>query len=714
MSILLALALAAGLAYPQARKDATTDDYFGRKVADPYRWMEQLDAPETQAWVAAENGLTAAELSKLPQREQLKRHLTELYNYERTDVPTRENGQLFFRRNSGLQKQSVVYRQSPGKEPEIVLDPNALFPDGSTAVGGISVSPDGKWMAYTTAAGGSDLQDIHVRDLTSGKDLDELVPRVKFGGANWTHDSKGFTYSRFKGTESAVNFGSANTFHQVWYHRLGASGGAGSAGDGRSAKARSIGDSLLFQRPDAPGDFVGAGTSDEGKYMFFTSSSGTSNNRLFFTDLGDPMKPRLDGPRKAISQEQDSRHSVLGVYGGRIYMETNYKAPNGRIVAIKPGDEDRSDWKTVVAEQKSPIHQSLLVNGKLIVNRLVDVQARLAIYDTTGAKLGEVALPEPGSVDALSAKERDSDFFFSFTSVLRPRSVFRYDLKAKKLEPFDAPKSPFDSSKYETRALFYPSKDGTKVPIFITLAKGTKLDGKNNALLYSYGGFDISITPAYSAGTAAWLDAGGIYAVANLRGGGEYGEAWHHAGMREKKQTVFDDFIAAAQYLIKEGYTEPSRLAVQGRSNGGLLIGAVMTQRPELFGVALPGVGVMDMLRFQKFTGGALWAEEYGSSEEQAMFEPIFSYSPLQNLKPGTCYPATLITTADRDDRVVPSHSFKFAATLQVAQACDKPALIRVEKAGSHGYRPTDRIIDETADQLAFALANLGVQKSVQ
>ena len=697
MPILLALALASGLAYPQARKDATSDDYFGRKVADPYRWMEQLDAPETQSWVTAESGLTAAELAKLPQREQLKRHLTELFNYERTDVPTRENGQLFFRRNSGLQKQSVVYRQSPGKEPEAVLDPNALFPDGSTAVGGVSVSPNGKWMAYTTAAGGSDLQDLHVRDLTTGQDLGEVVSRVKFGGANWTHDSKGFTYSRFKGTESAVNFASANTFHQVWYHRLG------------GAK-----DSLLFQRPDAPGDFVGAGTSDDGRYMFFTSSSGTSNNRLFFTDLVDPMKPRLDGPRHAISQEQDARHSVLGVYGGRIYVETNYKAPNGRIVAVKPGDEDRADWKTVVAEEKSPIHQSLLVSGKLIVNRLVDVQARVSIYETSGAKVGEVALPEPGSVDALSAKEQDSDFFFSFTSFLRPRSVFRYDLKSKKLEAFDTPKSPFDSSKYETRALFYPSKDGTRIPIFITLAKGTKQDGKNNALLYSYGGFDISITPAYSAGTAAWLDAGGIYAVANLRGGGEYGEAWHHAGMREKKQTVFDDFISAAQYLIKEGYTSPDRLAVQGRSNGGLLIGAVMTQHPELFGVALPGVGVMDMLRFQKFTGGALWAEEYGSSEEQTMFGPIFSYSPLHNLKPGTCYPATLITTADRDDRVVPSHSFKFAAALQAAQGCEKPALIRVEKAGSHGYRPTDRIIDETADQLAFALANLGVQKSVQ
>jgi prolyl oligopeptidase len=697
MPTLLLVVLAAGLAYPQARKDATADDYFGRKVADPYRWMEQLDAPDVQAWVSAESALTAGELAKLPRREELKRHLTELFNYERTDVPVRENGQLFFRRNSGLQKQSVIYRQSPGKEAEPVLDPNALFPDGSTAVSSFRVSPDGKWLAYTTAAGGSDLQDIHLRDLTTGKDLAETVPRVKFSGVSWTRDSKGFSYSRFKGTEAAVNFASANTFHQVWYHRLGA------------AK-----DSLLFQRPEAAGDFVGAEVSDDGGYLFFSSSSGTSNNRLFFTALGDPQKPRLDGPRQTISAEQDARHTVLGFYGGRIYLETNLGAPNGRIVAVKPGDADRKEWRTVVAEGKSPIHQSILVGGKLVVNRLVDVQARVTLYDTGGAKLGEVTLPEPGSVDGLSAKEHDDDFFFTFTSYLRPRSVFRYDLKARKLEAFDSPKAAFEASRYETRALFYPSKDGTKIPIFITLAKGTKLDGNNNALLYSYGGFDVSITPAYSATTAAWLDAGGIYAAANLRGGGEYGEAWHHAGMREKKQTVFDDFVAAAQYLIREDYTQPSRLAVSGRSNGGLLIGAVMTQHPELFGVALPGVGVMDMLRFQKFTGGALWAEEYGSSEEQAMFQPIFSYSPLHNLEPGTCYPATLITTADRDDRVVPSHSFKFAATLQAAQGCDRPALIRVEKAGSHGYRPTDRIIDETADQLAFALANLGVQKTVQ
>jgi prolyl oligopeptidase len=693
MSILLALALAAGLAYPQAQKDATVDDYFGRKVADPYRWMEQLDAPEVQSWVTAENALTAKVLEKAPQREQLRRRLTELWNYARTDVPRREAGQLFFRRNSGLQKQSVLYREVPGGEPVPVLDPNLLFPDGSTAIAQWSVSPDAKWLAYTTAPGGSDLQDIHLRDLTSGKDLAEVVPRVKFGGISWTHDSRGFVYSRFKGTEDSVAFGSANTFHQAWYHRLGG-----------TAK-----DVLLYERPQDAHDFAGGAVSDDGRYLFFFASSGTNNNRLFLADLGDPMKPKLDAPKLPVSAEQDSRTSALGFFKGKLFLETNYQAPNGRVVSATPGDGDRSHWKTVIPEGKTPIHEALLVGGRLVVDRLVDVQAKISIYDTFGKPVGEVALPEAGAADGLQAKEEDTDFFFNFTSYLRPRSVFRYDLKAQKLTAFDTPKSAFDASKYETRALFYPSKDGTKVPIFITLRKGTKQDGNNNALLYSYGGFDIAITPAFSATTAAWLDAGGIYAVANLRGGSEYGEAWHHAGMREKKQTVFDDFIAAAQYLIKEGYTQPSRLAVHGRSNGGLLIGAVMTQRPDLFGVALPGVGVMDMLRFQKFTGGAAWVEEYGSSEEQQTFGPIFAYSPLHNLKAGTCYPATLITTADRDDRVVPSHSFKFAAALQVAQGCQKPVLIRVEKAGSHGYRPTDRIIAETADQLAFALANLAM-----
>jgi prolyl oligopeptidase len=691
MTPLVALALAAGLSYPQAPKDEAVDDYFGHKVAAPYRWMEDLDSPAVQQWVGAESALTAEQLAKASRREDLRHRLTELWNYQRTDVPRREAGQTFFRRNSGLQKQSVLYRAIPDQELLAVLDPNALFPDGSTAVAQWSVSPDAKWLAYTTAAGGSDLEDIHLRSLTNGQDLPEVVPRVKFSGISWTRDSKGFVYERFKGTEKPVAFAAANLFHQVWYHALGA------------AK-----DVLLFEWPKDPHGDVSGSVSDDGRWLVLYAASGTNNDRVFVADLRDPKSPKLTAPKRAVCADEDSRNEVLGFAGGMLFMSTTYKAPNGRVVVVKPGDPDRSHWKTVVPEDRYPIHEALLAQGRIVVDRLVDVQSRLSIYDTAGKPMGEVPLPEAGSAVNLSAKDYDTDFFFAFTSYLRPRSVFHFDLKTGKLDVFAAPKSAFDAAKYETRALFYPSKDGTRVPIFVTLRKGAKLDGTSDALLYAYGGFDISLTPSFSATAAAWVDAGGIYAVANLRGGGEYGEAWHRAGMRQKKQTVFDDFIAAAQYLVRERYTSPEHLAIMGRSNGGLLVGAAMTQHPELFGVALPGVGVMDMLRFQKFTGGALWVEEYGSSEDAKTFPAILAYSPLQNVKPGTCYPATLLTTADRDDRVVPSHSFKFAAALQAAQGCDRPVIIRVEKAGSHGYRPTDRIIDETADQLAFALENLG------
>jgi prolyl oligopeptidase len=696
MHIAVIALLAASLAYPPARRDSVAEDHFGHQVSEPYRWMENLDAPEVQSWVEAENALTNAELSKLPLREQFRKRLTELWNYERTDVPAREAGQLYFRRNSGLQKQSVLFRLAPGAtEPQVVLDPNALFPDGATAVSGFRVSPDGHWLAYSTAAGGSDLLDIHLRDLRTGKDLGEVVPRAKFSEVHWTHDSKGFLYARFKGTEKDVAFADANKFHQIWHHVIG--------------RAQ---DALVFERADAPGDFVGSDITDDGRFLILDSFSGTNNNRVWVANLG-PAGTKLDAKRTAIAADEDSFNGVLGDAKGRIYLRTNYLAPNFRIVSMVPGDSDRSHWKTVIPEGKEPIHQALLVSGRIVVNRLTDVQAKLDMYDLSGKSLGEVALPEAGSVDSLSARNDDPDFFFSFTSYLRPRSVFRYHLKSGKLTAFATPKTSFDPSKYETRAVFYPSKDGTRVPLFITLRKDAKLDGQNPTLLYAYGGFDIAITPAFSATAAAWLDAGGIYAVANLRGGSEYGEAWHHAGMREKKQTVFDDFISAAEFLIGEKYTSPKKLAVHGRSNGGLLIGAVMTQRPDLFGVALPTVGVMDMLRFQKFTGGALWIEEYGSPEDDKMFAPIFAYSPLHNLKAGTCYPPTMVTTADRDDRVVPSHSFKFAAALQAAQGCDNPTLIRIEKAGSHAYRPTDRIINEAADQLAFAMSHLQTPAAV-
>jgi prolyl oligopeptidase len=681
-------------AYPPTAKGAVVDDYFGIKVPDPYRWLEDLDAPATAEWVAAQNKATYAYLEKLPQREAIRKRLTELWNYRRTETPVREAGQLWFQQNSGLQRQSVLYRQADVKgEPAMVLDPNVLSPDGSTAMSQWSPSPDGRWLAYSSAQGGSDVQDIHLRDLKSGKDVGDVVPRVKFTGISWTRDSKGFFYSRFKGSEASADFAEASEYHQVWYHTVG--GGTP--------------DRLIFERPEHPKEGVGGSLSDDGRWLAFTAGSGTSYNRMWMADLGDPKKPDLGAKPVLMAPEEDAIYRPVGVVGTTVYIYTTYQAPNGRIAAAPFGETDRAKWKTVVAEGKDPISEGdvLQVGDRLIVNYLVDVQSRLRLFGLDGTPRGEIALPEPGSVGALRGRADGAEFFFEFTSYLRPRTVYRYDFKGGSLEPFYAPNSAFDASKYETRVVFYESKDGTRVPLFVTLRRGTALDGRNPTLLYGYGGFNIAIQPAFSPRVAGWLDAGGVYAVACLRGGSEYGEAWHRAGTRERKQNVFDDFIAAAEYLIRERYTSSSRLAIQGGSNGGLLVGACMIQRPELFAVALPAVGVMDMMRFHKFSAGPFWTDDYGSSDDPEGAKYLLAYSPLHTLKAGTCYPATLITTADRDDRVVPSHSFKFAAALQAAQGCAKPTLIRIEVAGSHNYRPTDRTIAEYADIFAFALANL-------
>ena len=675
---MIRLLLLAALAYPAPTR--------GDAPGSPYQWMEDLDSPQVKAWVKDENALTFGYLDKLPRRDGIRKRLTELWDYARTEVPEREAGQLYYQSNTGLQKQSVLYRA-----PEVkVLDPNELWPDGSTAMSRWKVSPDGRWLVYSAAAGGSDLADLRVRDLRIGRDTGEVIPRVKFTGISFTRDSRGFVYARFKGTEQSVDFAKVNTFHQAWYHPIG--GGP---------------DRLIFERPANPKDYVSAEVSDDGRWLFESSAGSTSNNRLFVADLKDPRHPRLDAKPLPVAAEEDAIHQPLGVLRGRIFVYTTYQAPNGRIVSAAIGDPDRAHWKTVVAETKDPIRESLLVRDRLVVERLHDVQGRIDLFDLAGRPAGSVKLPEPGSIFNLRAKQDDPDFFFEFTSFLRPRTVYRYVFASAKLEPFHAPKPPFDASQYETRALFYPSKDGTRVPLFVTLRKGTVLDHSHPAILTGYGGFNISNQPMYSPAIAAWLDQGGIWALANLRGGSEYGEAWHHAGMREKKQNVFDDFIAAAEYLESQGYTSPQHLAIRGGSNGGLLIGAVVDQRPDLFAVALPMVGVMDMLRYQKFTGGALWADEWGSSDDPKMLPVLLAYSPLHNVKPGVCHPATLVTTADRDDRVVPSHSFKYAAALQAAQGCARPVLIRIETAGSHGYRPTDRVIAEIADQWAFALANM-------
>jgi len=691
----------AALAYPPTRTEDVVDDYFGRKIADPYRWLEDLESADTAAWIAAQNKVTFGYLDTLPRRAEIRDKLTRLWDYQRTSLPVLEAEAIWFQQNSGLQRQAPLYRATaPNATPELVLDPNSLSPDGSLQMAQWSPSPDGRYLAYTLAAGGSDVQDIKVRDLKTGGDLPTIVRNIKFSGLSWTRDSRGFFYSRFKGTESNADFADAGEFHQVWYHTI----------DGKTA------DRLVFERPEHPRDGTFVDLSDDGRWLFVYAASGTTHRRIWIKDLGSPTQPDFTSVPQVMAAEEDAIYEALGVVNGEVYLYTTYLAPKGRVVAAKIGDSDRSNWRTVVPEGKDSIVENgtKLVGGRLAIVHLVDVQSRVRVHGLDGTLQGEIPLPEPGSItgsssgdNGLSGRSDGLELYLNFVSFLRPATIYRYDLKNGRLEPFHAPKPAFDASKYETRALFYTSKDGTRVPLFVTLRKGAKLDGSHPTLLYGYGGFNVSLVPNFSPAVAGWLEMGGIYAVANLRGGGEYGQAWHRAGTRERKQNVFDDFIAAAEFLVREKYTTPSRLAIRGGSNGGLLVAASMLQRPDLFAVALPAVGVLDMLRYHQFSAGPFWADDYGSADDPRAVDYLLGYSPLHNLKPGTCYPATLITTADRDDRVVPSHSFKFAAALQKAQGCDRPTLIRIEVAGSHGYRPTDRIIAEMADLWAFTLANL-------
>jgi len=689
-----AVPTSAALAYPPTRTVEVVDDYFGRKIADQYRWLEDLDSADTAAWITAQNKLTFGFLDTLPKRAEIRERLTQLWNYQRTNLPVLEAGALWFTQNSGLQRQAPLYRATaPAAKPQLVLDPNTLSPDGSVQMAQWAPSPDGRYLAYTLAPGGSDVQDIKVRDLETGQDLPTVVRNIKFSGLSWTKDSRGFFYSRYKGTESSADFADAGEFHQVWYHAI----------DGKTA------DQLVFERPEHPRDGTFATLSDDGRWLFVYAASGTTYRRFWIKDLGSPTQPGFTAAPQVMAAEEDAIYEALGVVNGEVYLYTTYQAPKGRVVAARIGESDRSKWRTIVPEGRDPIDLGgvRLVGDRLAIVYLVDVQSRARLFGLDGWPRGEIALPEPGSVAGLSARNDGRELYLNFTSFLRPATIYHYDFKQQTLVPFHAPQPAFDASKYETRALFYNSKDGTRVPLFVTLRKGTKLDGSHPTMLYGYGGFNVSIVPSFSPAVAGWLEMGGVYAVANLRGGGEYGEAWHRAGTRERKQNVFDDFIAAAEYLVREKYTTPSRLAIRGGSNGGLLVAATMIQRPDLFAAALPAVGVLDMLRYHQFSAGPFWADDYGSADDPQAVDYLLAYSPLHNLKPGTCYPATLITTADRDDRVVPSHSFKFAAALQRAQGCPHPTLIRVEVAGSHNYRPTDRVIAEIADVWAFALANM-------
>ena len=682
--------------YPETKKVDQVDNFFGTKVSDPYRWMEDLNSPELAEWVKQENALTEQYLSQIGMRAQFKSRITELWNYPKVSLPFREAGRLFYARNSGLQRQSAFYsRKSLGGPATLVIDPNTLSADGSIALSGFSPSPDGRYLAYGISEGGADWRTLLVRELDSGKQLADTVRWLKGGGMSWTRDGRGFYYARFPEPEAGKQLQNAIHDEKIYYHVVG------------TPQSQ---DKLIYERPDHPDWFVYGSVSEDGRYLFISVNRGTeAQNRLYVAELGDPKNPKVDAPIRPLFDKGDASYRAIGNVGSTIYLLTDRDAPRSRVVAFDIGAPDA--WRTVVPEQMNAIEQIALYKGGVAVNYLEDVKAHVRLYGLDGKFIDDLPLPGVGSLQGFSARPDTPEIFYAFTSPLYPTTTFRYDPVAKKTAPFEAPKLSFDASQYETRALFATSKDGTRVPVFVTMKKGLTLDGNNPAMLYGYGGFDISTTPTFRPDVLAWLEQGGIWATASMRGGSEYGEAWHKEGMFERKQNVFDDFIAAAQYLVDQRYTSPTKLGIMGGSNGGLLVGAVEEQRPELFAVALPAVGVMDMLRYHKFTGGGAWATEYGSADDSTQFEYLVKYSPVHNVKPGTCYPATLVTTADHDDRVVPSHSFKFTATMQAVQACARPVLIRVETQGSHGYRPTDKRIAELADEWSFAAAGMGMKE---
>ncbi|MGE5815134.1 MAG: prolyl oligopeptidase family serine peptidase, partial [Acidobacteriota bacterium] len=624
--------------------------------------------------------------------------IKQLWDYPKTSLPILEAGQLFYRKNTGLQKQSPIFvRASVTAQPTELIDPNqdnAFWKNGDVALASYAPSPDGKYLAYTMSEGGADWQVVHVLDLTTKKDLADQINWMRFSGMSWTKDGKGFFYSRYpEPTGNAL--AAALSGQALYYHRVG---------------TPQLEDVLIYERKDLPTWFIGGSVTEDGRYLFIEMAKGSDNkNRLYFADLGDPKQPNVKARIVPIIEKDDAEYSPFGNQGTTVFVRSDKDAPNRKVMAIDLRTPQPAVWKTVVPEQKQAIESVAFIGGRIVAEYLVEVQSRLSMFAPDGTSLGDVKLPGTGTVTEISGREDSPTIFYGFTSPLYPTTVMAYDPKTGESTPFEAARPPIDVSQYETKQLFATSKDGTRVPFFLTSRRGLALNGQNPTMLYGYGGFSITTSPTYRPDVPAWLELGGIWVTANMRGGAEYGESWHQAGMLEKKQNVFDDFIAVAESLVKEKYTSPSKLAIMGGSNGGLLVGAVMEQRPDLFAVALPAVGVMDMLRYDQFTGGKAWATEYGTSSDAEQFNYLIKYSPLHNIKAGTCYPATLVTTADHDDRVVPSHSFKFTATLQKAQGCDKPILIRVETEGSHGYRPTNKRIEEVADLWAFTAAQMGV-----
>lgn len=677
------------LTYPETAKTDVVDTYFGTSVPDPYRWLENDTSAQTAAWVAAQNKVTGEYLSKIPFRSALLRRLTAVADYEKIGAPAKKHGKYYFYKNDGLQNQSVLYVQdSLDGVARVMLDPNKLSADGTVALTGTSFSHDGKYMAYTISRSGSDWTEIYVLDTATGRLLDDHIVWAKFTGAAWCGD--GFYYSAYDAPEAGKEYSNVNENHKIYYHKIGTPQSA---------------DRLVYENKAYPKRFYSASVSDDETLLFVYESGDGAGNALYVKDLTKP-----DAPLTAMATDMRYQYYPVETIDGKTYIFTNYGAPKGRIMAATIAKPALKDWTEVVAEGQSVLSGVQVIGGKLLLTYDKDVANHAYVYSLDGKMEHEVNLPGLGSV-GFSGDKDDRECFFTFTSFTVPGAVYRYDIGQNTYSLLRAPKVDFDSDGFVTEQVFYPSKDGTRIPMFLTYKKGLKRDGRNPVYLYGYGGFNISLNPGFSSSRIPFLENGGIYAQANLRGGGEYGEEWHQAGTKMRKQNVFDDFIAAAEWLIKNGYTAKDKLAIVGGSNGGLLVGACMTQRPDLFRVAVPQVGVMDMLRYHKFTIGWNWASDYGTSDDsKEMFEYLKSYSPLHNLKKGTRYPATLVTTADHDDRVVPAHSFKFAATLQECNDGTNPTLIRIDSKAGHGAgKPMSKVLEEQADIYGFIMYNLGM-----
>lgn len=682
------------LNYPETRKGDTVDTYFGTEVKDPYRWLEDDRSKETEKWVKAENKITFEYLQNIPYRDTLRKRLTSLWNYEKIGTPNKEGDYVYFSKNDGLQDQNVVYRYKKGGEPadaEVFLNPNKFSKDGTTSLSGMSFSDNGELLAYSISEGGSDWRKVILIDTETKKQTEDTLTNIKFSGISWK-GNKGFYYSSYD--KPTGNRLSAKTDqHKLYYHKL---------------NTPQKDDELVYGgTADEKHRYVGGYVTENNHFLVITASNATSGNELYIKDL-----TKKDSQIVPILDNAETNTSVLENKGGTLYLVTDKDAPNNKIVTVDAKDPSPENWEVLIPETENVLNATT-ANRYIFANYMKDAVSQVKQYDLDGELVREVKLPGLGTVNGFSSKKDETDVYYSFTNYVTPGTIYKYDLETGGSTVYQKPKIDFNPKDYESKQVFYKSKDGTKVPMMITYKKGTKLNGKAPTILYGYGGFNISLTPSFSTANAVWLEEGGIYAVPNIRGGGEYGQDWHKAGIKMKKQNVFDDFIAAAEYLIDNDYTSSDRLAIRGGSNGGLLVGATMTQRPNLMKVALPAVGVMDMLRYNKFTAGAGWSYDYGTAEDsEEMFKYLYNYSPVHNIEKGTEYPATLITTGDHDDRVVPAHSFKFAAELQAKQAGDNPTLIRIETKAGHGAgKPTAMIINEYADIFAFTLYNMGYEK---